>query len=323
MVIANQEIASPALLAPMAGYTDMPFRLLCKEQGVGIVYTEFASSEGLIRDSQRTREYLLFSPRERPVAIQIFGHDPVSMTQAAASIEQDFKPDIIDINMGCPVRKVVKKGAGAALLKNPPLISAIVSHVKKSVRTPVTAKIRSGWNQDSINVLEVSQRLEDAGIAAIAVHPRTASMQYQGHSDWEWIARVKESVSVPVIGNGDIHSSEDAIRMIKTTACDAVMVGRGALGNPWIFRQINQKLEGWETVAEVTTSEKIEMCLRHIALEGKLRGEDLAHRIMKKHYRWYFRGFPGAAEMRRKLVRLDRISVVIEFLNHQQEKFNA
>ncbi len=315
MQIANLTLHSPALLAPMAGYTDHPFRLICKEQGAGIVYTEFVSSEGLIRDSQKTKDYLYFKESERPIGIQIFGHNPESMAQSAQMIEEEFQPDLIDMNFGCSVRKVVKKGAGAALLRDVHLIGAIATRVVKSVRTPVTAKIRSGWTQKEIVAVEVAQRLADAGISAITVHPRTAAMSYSDPARWELIREVKESVAVPIIGNGDIKTADDAMRMLRETGCDAVMVGRGAIGNPWIFDQINRLYLGNPEIVRNSSIDKLDMCLRQLQMEIEIRGEAATNRIMKKFYRWYFRGFPNVSEVRKNLLTFSSINETLGYLS--------
>jgi tRNA-dihydrouridine synthase B len=320
MKIGPLKIENSALLAPMAGFTDMPFRILCKEQGAGIVYTEFVSSEGLIRGSERTGEYLVFHDRERPLGIQLFGHNPESMAIAASLLAEHYHPDLIDINYGCSVRKVVKKGAGAALLKDIELAARIARAIVSAVAIPVTAKIRSGWTQESKIAVDLALRLETAGIQALTVHPRTASMTYRHQADWGIIGSVKDNLKIPVIGNGDIKTADDALEMFRETHCDAVMVGRGALGNPWIFAEIRAALLG-QPVEEISTRERVAMCLRHLQMEAEFRDPIQANRIMKKNYRWYFRSIPRAAEIRQTLIQATNIQSTICILEALQDEF--
>ena len=314
MKIGDIQISTPVFLAPMAGYTDSPFRQLCKEKGAGLVYTEFVSSEGIIRGSEKSFDYLQFSSSERPVGIQLFGHNPDSMAEAALYIEEHFKPDIIDLNFGCSVRKVIKKNAGAALLKDLDLLAEIARKVVKAVQTPVTAKIRSGWNHQSIVALEVADILESAGVQALTIHPRTASDGYRNHADWQIIKEVKQALKIPVIGNGDIKIAEDAIRMFDFTGCDAVMIGRGSFGNPWIFRQTSTLLSGNTSYYIPSLSDRLNMLLRHIKLERKYYDDSHVNRIMKKFYRWYVRGFSNASDIRNQLIHskslIDTISII-------------
>jgi len=306
MVIKDISIESPVFLAPMAGYTNSPLRQLCKAKGAGFVYTEFVSSEGIIR--------------------QLFGHNPESMAEAARMIEDRYKPDVIDLNFGCSVRKVVKKNAGAALLKDLPLLESVAQSVVKAVKTPVTAKIRSGWNHQSIVALKVAQILENAGIEALTIHPRTASDGYRNSADWNKIAEIKKILSIPVIGNGDIKAPEDALRMKELTGCDAVMIGRAALGNPWIFEQVNHLFDGNTRYHIPDLAEKLEMCIRHIKLERRYADDAHVNRIMKKYYRHYINGFPNASEIRNQLVTsksLDyAVSVLEELLQNYSEIIN-
>jgi tRNA-dihydrouridine synthase B len=302
MKIGDIQISTPVFLAPMAGYTDSPFRQLCKEKGAGVVYTEFVSSEGIIRGFEKSFDYLQFLSSERPVGIQLFGHNPDSMAEAARYIEEHFKPDIIDLNFGCSVRKVVKKNAGAALLKDLDLLAEIARKVVKAVKTPVTAKIRSGWNQQSIVALEVAYILESAGIQALTIHPRTASDGYKNQADWQIIKEIKQALKIPVIGNGDIKIAEDAIRMFDFTDCDAVMIGRGSFGNPWIFQQTSTLLSGNTSYYIPDLSDRLNMLLRHIELERKYYDDSHVNRIMKKFYRWYVREFSNASDIRNQLI---------------------
>lgn len=318
MKIGNLNISNPVFLAPMSGYTDSAFRQLCKEFGAGIVYTEFVSSEGIIRDSKKTLDYLRFEPQEQPIGIQLFGHNPVSMAEAARYIEENYQPDIIDLNFGCSVRKVVLKNAGAAVLKDLKLLERIAVSVVKAVQTPVTAKIRVGWNRQSIVGSEAARILQNAGIRALTVHPRTASDDYCHPARWELIAEIKQALTIPVIGNGDIKTAADAIRMYRTTSCDAVMIGRAAIGNPWIFRQVQELLTGSEKVPKPSLSEQIVMCLRHIHLEQQNYPDEQVNRIMRKFYRAYVREFPNASEIRHRLVRCGTLTETVAILESIQ-----
>jgi len=302
MKIGDIQISTPVFLAPMAGYTDSPFRQLCKEKGAGVVYTEFVSSEGITRGSEKSFDYLQFLSSERPVGIQLFGYNPDSMAEAARYIEEYFKPDIIDLNFGCSVKKVVTKNAGAALLKDLELLAEIARKVVKAVKTPVTAKIRSGWNHQSIVAPEAADILESAGIQALTIHPRTASDGYRNQADWQIIKQIKQALKIPVIGNGDIKIAEDVIRMFDFTGCDAVMVGRGSFGNPWIFQQASSLLSGNTSYYNPDLSDRLNMLLRHIELERKYYDDRHVNRIMKKFYRWYVREFSNASKIRNQLI---------------------
>jgi len=314
MKIGNLNITNPVLLAPMSGYTDSAFRQLCSEFGAEIVYTEFVSSEGIIRGSQKTLDYLHFEPQERPIGIQLFGHNPASMAEAARYIEEHYQPDLIDLNFGCSVRKVVLKNAGAALLKDLLLLEKIAVSVVQVIQTPVTAKIRAGWNRQSIVALEAARILENAGIQALTIHPRTASDDYCHPAQWELIATIKQELTIPVIGNGDIKIAADAIRMFQTTGCDAVMIGRAAIGNPWIFRQVQELLAGSEIVTTPSLPEQIALCLRHIRLEQQYNSDEKVNQIMRKFYHAYVREFPNAAEIRHQLVRSKTLTDTVAIL---------
>ncbi len=321
MKIGELNIRSQVFLAPMAGYTDLPFRLLCKKMGAGIVYTEFVSSEGLIRGSEKTETYLISVDDERPVGVQIFGHNPIAMAEAAKYVEEKFSPDLIDINFGCSVRKVVKKNAGAALLKDLDLLGKIAEKTVKAVSIPVTAKIRAGWTHDKIVAVDVAKILEDKGVKAIAVHPRTASDGFGNKPNLKIIADVKNTVKIPVIGNGDIKNPEDARKMMNETNCDAVMIGRGAIGNPWIFKNIIDHFAGKETKLPCI-SDKIEMCIEHLNLEISHRGENFANRVMKKAYGSYFKGFPQAEKLRQKLVLTNSVAESLDILYKLKETYS-
>lgn len=301
MNIGKVKLKSPVFLAPMAGYTDSAFRVICKEKGAGMVYTEFVSSEGIVRNSSKTIDYLKFEYIERPIGIQIFGHDPHIMAEAATFIEEKFQPDIIDLNFGCPVKKVTRTGAGSALLKNIPLTKIIASEVVKNTSTPITAKLRSGWNSKDIVAINVSKILEDAGISAITIHPKPSNMGYNKSAIWSIIRDVKLTVEIPVIGNGDVLAPEDAKRMFQETGCDAIMIGRGALGNPWIFQKTNNLLLNCDYSISTSPKEIIELCLHHFLLEINNKGETIANRIMKKHIPLYFKGWRNASQIRKQL----------------------
>lgn len=300
--IGNIKIDTPVLLAPMAGVTDYSFRILCKEQGAGIVYSEFVSAHGIIRENEKSLDLIKFFEEERPIGVQIFGDSPEVMAEAAKYVVTNFKPDILDINYGCPVPKVTKKGAGSAALKDLELMNAITQAVVQSVpEVPVTVKMRAGWDLQSIIVGEAAKLLEDAGVKAITLHPRTALQTLKGHAKWELIKLLKETVSIPVIGNGDIQTADDVLRMVDETGCDAVMIGRAALGNPWIFNQSKDLING-KPISEPTVEEKVELCKRHFELILTSRGTKRGLYLMRKHFGWYIKGFPGAADYRIRLV---------------------
>lgn len=286
-----------ALLAPLAGITNLPFRLIAREFGCELCFTEMISANGLIRESAKTIEYLKTCPEDRPLGVQLFGADSRIMARAAA-IVAEHSPDFIDINMGCPVRKVVKAGSGAVLMKDPILAGSIIAAVTKTVKVPVTVKIRSGWSRRSINAVEIGRIAEDSGAAAVIVHGRTADQGFSGHSDWTVIAQVKNAVKIPVIGNGDIRQPEDALNMRAQTGCDAVMLGRGALGNPWIFKGINQLLTGIPAQWYPTLSERHKIIKEHWAMEVLYFGRPAADRSFRKHLLWYTKGLPGSGRFR-------------------------
>ena len=323
MLIGNLKIDDPVLLAPIAGYTDMPFRLICRERGAGAVYTEFVSSEGLVRGSEKTNDYLVFDEHERPIGMQIFGHDPQAMAESARLIEAQFHPDIIDLNFGCSVRKVVKRNAGSALLKDLPLMQNIAIAVVRAVRTPVTAKIRAGWSHQSIVAVTAAKMLENEGVCALTVHPRTAVDGFKFPADWKIIAEVKSQLSIPVIGNGDVNSENDAIRMFKETGCDGVMIGRGALADPWIFQKTKELLHTGQCSTVNSILERIELCRHHLSLEVNYRGEMEAVTMMKKWYRWYFRGIRNASLYRERLVRSHNLSETQEIIRELKESVSA
>jgi len=318
--IGDVEIQNRTVLAPMAGIGNSSFRKIIKEMGCGLIYAEMVSDKALFYNSKKTIDMLYMEESERPITQQIFGSDKESFVVAAKYVYEHMHPDIIDINMGCPVPKVaVKSQAGAALLKNPEKIREIVSSVVKAVPIPVTVKIRSGWDHEHINAIEVAKICEEAGAKAICVHPRTRSQGYSGKADWSIIKQVKASVSVPVIGNGDIISAEDAKRMLDETSCDAVMIGRGVLGRPWLIREINHYLETGEKLEEPTAIEKIDFCLRHLDNLYQLKDEHLAVLEIRSHIAWYLKGLSKSNEIKNKIFLQTHISDIIDTLNEYKK----
>lgn len=300
MKIGSLTLENNVFLAPMAGVTDLPFRILCKEMGCGLVYSEMVSAKGILYDNKNTTELLEIDPKERPVAVQLFGSDPEILGAMAKKIES-YPIDIIDVNMGCPAPKIVKNGEGSCLMKTPELVGKIVKSLVESQSKPVTIKFRKGFDDDHINAVEIAKIAEANGAAAVAVHGRTREQYYSGKADWDIIKQVKAAVHIPVIGNGDIFTPQDAKNLLEHTGCDAIMVGRGAQGNPWIFKRILHYLETGELLPEPTAEERVEKALRHSQMLIDYKGEYVGIREMRKHMAWYMKGLPGAAELRGKL----------------------
>ena len=299
MKIGNVEINGVAALAPMAGVADRAFRELCVDFGAAYVVGEMVSAKGITYNNDKSLELLEMSDKERPCAIQLFGYEPDVMARAA-EISLKFKPDIIDINMGCPAPKIALNGSGSALMKNPDLCGKIVEAVKNAVDVPVTVKIRKGWDNNSVNAVEVAKICEQAGASAVAVHGRTRQQQYMPPADWELIKQVKQAVKIPVIGNGDITNAYLAVKMLEETGCDLVMIGRGALGNPFIFREVNMLTEHERVPLEVSNTERIAVLLKHIQKLCEYKGEVIGMKEARKHAAWYFKGIYGAAYLRKK-----------------------
>jgi len=315
---------APIILAPMAGITNHPFRLICRELGAGLVVTELLSSHAIHYKNQKTFGMFDWTDSERPVSVQLFGGDPGLMAEAA-QIAEEYGADIIDLNMGCWVPKVAKNGAGAALLKDICLASDIVKAMVDAVKIPVTVKVRSGWDSKETTAINFARRAQDSGAAAIAVHARFASQGFTGRADWSVIRRVKDVVTIPVIGNGDIETAYDAKRMLDETGCDGVMIGRAALGNPWIFREVRAYLESGQLVAPPTLSERIDVAIRHVKMlaADPHVGEERAVKEMRGQLPHYFKGFPGVSKLRCELVRFNTIDDIENFLmvaRHQESE---
>jgi nifR3 family TIM-barrel protein len=313
MKIGNVTLENNIILAPMAGVTDLPFRLLCKEQGAGLLCMEMVSAKAIYYNNKNTEALMEIDERELPVSLQLFGSDADIMAEMAKKIEE--KPfAILDINMGCPVPKVAGNGEGSALMKNPKLVQEIVSKVVKAIEKPVTVKIRKGFDDAHVNAVEIAKIIEDCGAAAVAVHGRTREQYYSGKADWDIIRQVKEAVSIPVIGNGDVTGPESAKKMIEETGVDGIMIGRAARGNPWIFGQIKQYLETGDLPKKPDIDEVREMMLRHAKMQLECKGEYTGIREMRKHVAWYTAGYPNSAKLRAKINEVETFEQLTELL---------
>ena len=313
-IIGDVELPNPFLLAPLAGVTDAVMRRLCEEQGAAMTCTEMVSAKGLYYGDRKTPKLLYIPPKSGITAVQIFGSEPDVMSYAASALNSEPNK-ILDINMGCPVPKVVKNGDGAALMKNPDLVYDIVYAVVKNSEKPVTVKIRKGFDEESINAAEVAKAISSAGASAVAVHGRTREQYYSGNADWDIIRRVKETVGIPVIGNGDVFTGKDGVRMMEETGCDFVMVARGAMGNPWIFKELNAALHGEEVPPRPTVRELSMMMIRHLDELVQLKDEYSAVREMRKFVAWYTKGVKGAAKLRGKINNIETHAEMKEALN--------
>lgn len=319
MRIGNIELKNNLFLAPMAGVTDLSFRIIAKEMGVGLVFTEMLSAKGMYYNDKKTDELTIIGERERPVALQIFGSDPVIMGHIVENkLNKRSDYDIIDINMGCPAPKIVKNGDGCALMKNPKLARKVIEDVVKVSNKPVTVKFRMGWDKESINGVDIAKISEDAGASAVTIHARTKDMYYSGDADWNFIKKVKESVSIPVIGNGDIFQPEDGIKMLEETHCDGIAIGRGAMGNPWIFKRINNLVQG-EPDFVPTNEEIINMSIKHLNMVCAFKGEKVGVKEMRKHLACYLKGMRNSNEIKNKIntieTRNEIINILLDYLD--------
>lgn len=314
--IGNTVLENNVILATMAGVTDLPFRVLCREQGAGCVVTEMVSAKAVLYNNKNTRELLQIDPAERPAAVQLFGSEPDIMAEIAARLEEG-PYDYIDVNMGCPVPKIVNNGEGSALMKNPERAKEVLTAMVKAVKKPVTVKFRKGFNDLSVNAVEFAKMAESCGVAAVAVHGRTREQYYSGKADWDIIRQVKEAVRIPVIGNGDIFTPEDAGRMLKETGCDGIMVARGAKGNPWLFGRINHYLDTGEVLPGPSMAEIKAMILRHGRMLVQFKGEGVAMREMRGHMAWYTKGMPHSATLRNEINQVETLEGFVELLDRK------
>lgn len=313
--IGNVTLENNLILAPMAGVTDLPFRLLCREQGAGLLCMEMVSAKAIYYRNKNTEKLLEIHPKERPVSLQLFGSDADILAEMAAQIEE--RPfAILDFNMGCPVPKVVNNGEGSALMRDPKKVEEILTKLVRAVKKPVTVKFRKGFDEEHVNAVEIARIAEACGVAAVAVHGRTRQQYYSGHADWDIIRQVKEAVSIPVIGNGDLLSAEDVVRMKEQTGCDGFMIGRGAQGNPWIFKQILHKLETGEDLPKPDIREVTDMVLRHARLQLEVKGEYIGIREIRKHAAWYTAGYKNSSKLRGKINEVETLEQLEElFMN--------
>ena len=314
MKIGNLELENKVFLAPMAGVSDLAFRIICREFGAGLVFSEMVSAKAMYYKDEKTNDLTKIDEKERPVALQIFGSEPDIMAitvEKYLNIRDDI--DIIDINMGCPAPKIVKNGDGSSLMRNPKLAGEIMSSVVKASKKPVTVKFRKGWDDDSINGMEIAKIAEDSGIDAITIHPRTRDMFYSGKADWTYIRKIKESVTIPVIGNGDIFEPQDGIRMIKETGCDGISIGRGCMGNPWIFKRILNLMNGKEDFIP-SNEEVISIAIKHLNMVCQFKGDKVGVREMRKQLAWYLKGMRGSNEVKNRINTIENKEEMIEAL---------
>ncbi len=318
--IGNVTLENNLILAPMAGVSDLPFRLLCREQGAGLVCMEMVSAKAILYKNRNTEELLTIDPKEHPVSLQLFGSDPDIISEIAKQIEE--RPfDILDLNMGCPVPKVVNNGDGSALMKNPRLAGEIIEKTARAIKKPLTVKIRKGFDDAHVNAVELAHIAQESGAAAVAVHGRTREQYYAGHADWDIIRQVKEAVSIPVIGNGDIRTPEDVAAMAEQTGCDGYMIARGAEGNPWIFRQILHYFETGEHPARPDFSEVTEMLLRHAKMQIDCKGDYTGIREIRKHAAWYTAGYRNSSKLRGRINEVENYEQ-LEALFREVESYN-
>ena len=314
MRIGNVELENNIFLAPMAGVTDSSFRIICKEMHCGLLYSEMINAKALCYEDANTKKMLKIDKTEKPIAIQIFGSEPEFMGRAA-QILNEYPNEILDINMGCPAPKVIKNGDGSALMRNPKLAQEVIRAVVKHSNKPVTLKIRKGWNDQNINALEIAKMAEGEGISALAIHGRTKEQYYSGNADWDIIRQIKDNLTIPVIGNGDVVDIEDVINIRKKTNCDAVMIGRGAQGNPWIFKRMDHYIKTGEILPYPEINERIEIIIKHMNLAMDEKGEYVSVREMRKHIAWYLKGLKGSAKIRDEINKLENYEDIINKLN--------
>lgn len=323
MLIGNVKIDTNVALAPMAGVTDLPYRLLAKEMGCGYLVTEMVSAKAILYNNKNTDELMVMDKREHPIAIQLFGSDPDIMAEMSMKVAEEKKPDIIDVNMGCPVPKVVNNGEGSSLMKNPKLVEEIVTAMAKKCPIPVTFKIRTGFDDTCINAPEIAHIIEECGGAAVAVHGRTRAQYYSGKADWSVIKAVKDRVSIPVWGNGDVVSGESAKRMLEETGCDGVMIGRAARGNPWLFKEIKTYLETGEVISKPSYDEICDMIIKHATSLCNYKGEFTGIREMRKHFAWYTAGIKHAAYLRNEANHVTSLNAMIELVEKMRKEIIA